>query len=72
MYVTACSMLFICAINTYYYAAKNDIKVPIPEVYWGNFEDLQGKLVQLFADVTKVFKKDKSIKTKKPAGRLSF
>ena len=55
-----------------YYAANNDIKVPIPEVYRGDFEDLQGKFVQLFADVTKVFKKDKSVTAKKLKQFLSY
>ena len=48
------------------------IVVPMPEVYQGDFEDLQGKFVELFADVTKAFKKNKSVTTKKLKDHLSF
>ena len=44
----------------------------IPQVYQGDFEDLQGQFVRLFAEVTEVIKKDESVTTEKLKEFLSY
>ena len=44
----------------------------IPQVYQGDFEDLQGQFVRLFADVTEEIKKDESVTTEKLKEFLSY
>ena len=46
--------------------------VHMPEVYQGDFEDLQGQFVRLFAEVTEEIKKDESVTTEKLKEFLSY
>ena len=46
--------------------------VHMPEVYQGDFEDLQGHFVRLFAEVTEDFENDESVTTEKLKRFLSY
>ena len=53
-------------------ATTTETSTFIPQVYQGDFEDLQGQFVRLFAEVTKEFEREESVTAEDLKNFLSY
>ena len=66
------SVIFRLRFTTHVLYPAAAMVVHMPEVYQGDFEDLQGQFVRLFAEVTEEIKKDESVTAENLKEFLSY